>query len=48
MKYAVFGEVTSGMDVLDKIAEVETRNMGGAFQNIPVNAVIIESMRLKN
>jgi len=47
MKYAVFGEVTSGMDVLDKIANVETQNMGGAFQNIPVKAVIIESVRVK-
>lgn len=48
MKYAVFGEVTSGMDVVDKIAGVETRNMGGTFQNIPVKAVVIESVRVKD
>ncbi len=47
MKYAVFGEVTSGMDVVDKIANGETRNMGGSFQNIPVKTVIIESVRIK-
>ena len=47
MKYAVFGEVTNGMDVVDKIANGETRNMGGSFQNIPVKTVIIESVRIK-
>ena len=47
MKYAVFGEVTNGIDVVDKIANVETRNMGGGFQNIPVKSVVIESVKIK-
>ncbi|HDY90051.1 MAG TPA: peptidyl-prolyl cis-trans isomerase [bacterium] len=46
MRYAVFGEVTLGMDVVDKIASVETNNLGGAFTNAPVEAVVILSMSL--
>ena len=36
--YAVFGKVTSGMDVVDKIAAVETGNRGG-HQDVPLEAV---------
>ncbi|MCD4761972.1 peptidyl-prolyl cis-trans isomerase [bacterium] len=43
--YAVFGEVTEGMDVVDKIAQVKTANKGG-HQNWPVEDVIIESVEL--
>jgi cyclophilin family peptidyl-prolyl cis-trans isomerase len=42
--YAVFGRVISGMDVVDKIAGVETGNRGG-HQNVPVQDVLIKSMR---
>ena len=42
--YAVFGRVTSGMDVVDKIAAVKTANRGG-HQNVPVDAVKIEKAR---
>ena len=45
--YAVFGKVTKGMDTVDKIAGVKTQNLGGAFANIPVKQVIIESVRVK-
>ncbi|MBT8088485.1 MAG: peptidyl-prolyl cis-trans isomerase [Gammaproteobacteria bacterium] len=38
--YAVFGKVSSGMDVVDKIAAVETGNRGG-HQDVPVEAVTI-------
>ena len=38
--YAVFGEVTDGMDVVDAIAGVETGNRGG-HQDVPVEAVTI-------
>jgi len=38
--YAVFGEVTDGMDVVDKIAGVRTGNHGG-HQDVPVEAVEI-------
>ncbi len=38
--YAVFGEVTSGMDVIDKIAKVATTNRAG-HQNVPATDVVI-------
>jgi peptidyl-prolyl cis-trans isomerase A (cyclophilin A) len=44
--YAVFGRVTSGMDVVDKIAAVKTANRGG-HQNVPVEVVKIDKARRK-
>ncbi len=41
--YAVFGKVTNGMDVVDKIASVKTSNRG-SYQNVPVQDIVIESM----
>lgn len=41
--YAVFGEVVSGMDVVDQIATVETANRN-QHQNVPVEPVTIESV----
>jgi len=41
--YAVFGEVTKGMDVVDAIAKVKTDTRNG-HQNVPVDAVVIESI----
>ena len=38
--YAVFGEVSDGMDVVDAIAGVKTGNHGG-HQDVPVEAVEI-------
>lgn len=38
--YAVFGKVTAGMDVVDKIAKVRTGN-AGPHQNVPVEPVTI-------
>ncbi|MDJ0792781.1 MAG: peptidylprolyl isomerase [Woeseiaceae bacterium] len=38
--YAVFGEVSDGMDVVDAIAGVQTGNLGG-HQDVPVEAVEI-------
>ncbi|HET7809895.1 MAG TPA: peptidylprolyl isomerase [Steroidobacteraceae bacterium] len=38
--YAVFGTVTSGMDVVDKIAKVATTNRAG-HQNVPADDVVI-------
>ncbi len=38
--YAVFGKVSDGMDVVDKIATVPTGNRGG-HQDVPVDAVTI-------
>jgi peptidyl-prolyl cis-trans isomerase A (cyclophilin A) len=44
--YAVFGKVTKGMDVVDKIAAVQTgsRNMQ---QNVPIEEILIKSARRK-
>lgn len=40
--YCVFGEVVSGMDVVDAIAAAATQTEGG-MQNVPVNDIIIQS-----
>ena len=39
--YCVFGKVTAGMDVIDKIRQVATTNRRG-HQDVPVDNVIIE------
>ena len=41
--YAVFGKVTKGMEVVQKIAAVETAT-AGPHQNVPRTAIVIESM----
>ena len=41
--YAVFGKVTEGMDVLEKIRGVATTSRGG-HQDVPIETVIIESV----
>jgi cyclophilin family peptidyl-prolyl cis-trans isomerase len=38
--YAVFGKVTSGMEVVDQIAKVKTTNRAG-HQNVPADDVVI-------
>ena len=43
--YAVFGKVTAGMDVVDKIAAVETTGKSGPFQDMPLTPVEIKSIR---
>ncbi len=43
--YAVFGEVSDGMDVVDVIAGVATGNRAG-HQDVPVDSVVIESVTL--
>ncbi len=42
--YCVFGKVTEGMDVVDKIKAVATTTKGGT-PNVPVTPVVIESIR---
>jgi cyclophilin family peptidyl-prolyl cis-trans isomerase len=45
--YAVFGKVTSGMDVVDQIAKVATTNRSG-HQNVPAADVVITKASSKN
>lgn len=44
--YAVFGEVTDGLDVVDKIAAVETGSARPFGRDVPVTQVVIESATL--
>jgi cyclophilin family peptidyl-prolyl cis-trans isomerase len=43
--YCVFGEVTSGMDVVDRIGKAQVHSTG-QFENVPVKPIVIESIRL--
>ena len=43
--YAVFGKVTGGSEVLDKIRAVQTTSRGG-HQDVPAEPVIIESVEV--
>jgi cyclophilin family peptidyl-prolyl cis-trans isomerase len=42
--YAVFARVTDGMEVIDRIAAVETGRRRG-FDDVPVKPVIMKSVR---
>jgi cyclophilin family peptidyl-prolyl cis-trans isomerase len=44
--YAVFGKVTSGLDVVDKIKAVQTSSKG-PYDDVPVTAVVIKSIKRK-
>ena len=45
-QYAGFGKVTEGLDVLDAIANTETGNYGWYMQDVPVEAIVIESIEV--
>ncbi len=45
-QYAAFGKLTDGFDVLDKIAETRTGTRGFYMQDVPVNNVVIETIKL--
>ncbi len=42
--YAVFGSVLQGMDIVDKIAGLETSGRGAFNKDVPVDDVTIESV----
>jgi cyclophilin family peptidyl-prolyl cis-trans isomerase len=44
--YCVFGEVKSGMGIVNRIEEVETTKKGG-YENVPVSPVVIRNVRIK-
>ena len=43
--YTVFGKVTQGMDVVDKIAKVPTGN-AGYYENVPTTPVVIQDVKI--
>ncbi len=43
--YAVFGKVSQGMDVIDKIAKVPTGN-AGYYENVPTTPVVIQEVKV--
>ena len=45
--YAVFGKVTSGMEVVDDIASVKTTTKYGYYADWPVEEIVIEKAYLK-
>ena len=45
--YAVFGKVTQGMHVVNRIKMVKTGNING-YSDVPMDAVIIKSVRRKD
>lgn len=44
--YAVFGTVTKGMSVINRIKKVKTGS-NGAYQDVPVEPIIIKSIKIK-
>ncbi len=45
--YTVFGKVTDGMDVVDKIRIVRTKDISDEVRDVPVEPVFIKSVRRK-
>lgn len=44
--YCVFGRVVSGMDVVDRIANVQTGSKGPFDRDVPLRDVVIESINI--
>ena len=45
-QYAGFGKVIEGDEIIDKIANVETGNYGYYMQDVPMEAVVIETIEV--
>jgi peptidyl-prolyl cis-trans isomerase A (cyclophilin A) len=46
--YAVFGKVTDGMDVVEKIRKVRVSDRSASMGNVPDEAVVIKTVRRKD
>ena len=46
--YAVFGKVTKGMDVMDKIEQTKTHRNAIGMSDVPVDPIVINKMTLIN
>ncbi|WP_164104100.1 peptidylprolyl isomerase [Candidatus Laterigemmans baculatus] len=46
--YAVFGKVIEGKEVVDKIARVATRPAPGGHENVPVEPIVIQEVKILN
>lgn len=44
--YAAFGEVTKGMDVIDKFLKVKRTDVGEGVESMPLKPIIIDSAKL--
>ena len=47
IRYAVFGKVVKGMDVVDRIVQAPTSNYG-MHQNVPKQPIKIVDIKIKN
>lgn len=44
--YAAFGKITDGLEVIDKIAAVETGTLNAMFADVPMEAQVIKTIRI--
>ena len=44
--YAAFGKITEGLEVIDKIAAVETGSLNAMFNDVPMEAHVIKTIRI--
>lgn len=47
-EYAAFGKITEGLEVVDKIADVETTTYAGVMENFPVEAQVIKTITIND
>lgn len=45
-QYAAFGKITEGLDVIDKIANVQTQQVSPVMDDVPVEPQVIKTIRI--
>jgi peptidyl-prolyl cis-trans isomerase B (cyclophilin B) len=45
-QYTAFGELVGGDDVLERLANVPTKNSGGGEKSTPIDRVVLESVKI--